>query len=211
MGHDGYRVDEGGKPTFDRVMRGLDHLQAHEVRWNVLTTVHHANEDHGLAVYRFLRDDVAARYIQLIPIVERPAPGGIPTGSVVTDRSVSPHGYGRFLIDVFEDWVRHDVGQVYVKMFDATLASSNASEHLGSGDRQRRGGYRVTKLACSSRDLPYSTRRSVPGTSIRASRRAVTRGASATAATPRVMATRTVRPPTSAVMATSGRVCGSWP
>jgi len=121
--HDAYRVDKGGKPTFDRVMAGLDRLKAHGVRWNVLTTVHHANEAHGLEVYRFLRDDLGAEFVQLIPIVELPAPGGIPTGAVVTDRSVSPAGYGRFLVDVFDEWVRHDVGRVYVQMFDSTLAS----------------------------------------------------------------------------------------
>ncbi len=121
--HDEYRLDKGGKPTFDRAIRGLDRLKAHGVRWNVLTTVHHANEQHGLRVYRFLRDDLEAEFIQLIPIVERPSPGGIPVGSEVTDRSVTPDGYGQFLIEVFEEWVRHDVGRVYVQMFDSTLAN----------------------------------------------------------------------------------------
>jgi len=121
--HDAYRLDKGAKPTFDRVMRGLDTLKRHGVRWNALTTVHHANEDHGLEVYRFLRDDLGAEYVQLIPIVELPAPGGIPTGDVVTERSVSPTAYGRFLIEVFDEWVRRDVGSVYVQMFDSTLAS----------------------------------------------------------------------------------------
>jgi len=121
--HDAYRVDKGGKPTYDRVIRGLERLKAHGVRWNVLTTVHAANQDHGLQVYRFLRDDLGAEFIQFIPIVERPSPGGIPTGDQVTDRSVSPGGYGRFLIEVFEDWVRRDVGAVFVQMFDSTLAS----------------------------------------------------------------------------------------
>ena len=121
--HDAYRVDKGGKPTFDRVMAGLDRLKAHGVRWNVLTTVHRANEDHGLEVYRFLRDDLGAEFIQLIPIVERPSPGGIPVGDDVTDRSLSPDGFARFLIPVFDEWVRHDVGDVFVQMFDSTLAS----------------------------------------------------------------------------------------
>jgi uncharacterized protein len=121
--HDAYRVDKGGKPTFDRVIAGLDRLKAHGVRWNILTTVHRANEDHGLAVYRFLRDDLGAEFIQFIPIVELPSPGGIPTGTDVTERSVSPDGYGRFLVAVFDEWVRHDVGRVYVQMFDSTLAS----------------------------------------------------------------------------------------
>jgi uncharacterized protein len=121
--HDAYRVDKGGKPTFDRVMRGLDRLKAHGVRWNALTTVHRANEEHPLGVYRFLRDELGAEHIQFIPIVERPTQVGVPVGDTVTDRSVSPAGYGKFLIDVFEDWVRRDVGRVFVQMFDSTLAS----------------------------------------------------------------------------------------
>lgn len=121
--HDVYRRDKGGKPSFDRVVRGLRVLQAAGVRWNALTTVNHANEEHALQVYRFLRDDLGAEYIQFIPIVERPSPGGIPTGDQVTERSVSPAGYGRFLVEVFDEWVRRDVGSVFVQMFDTTLAN----------------------------------------------------------------------------------------
>lgn len=69
--HDVYRVDKGGKPTFDRVIRGLDVLKRHEVDWNALTTIHAANADHGADVYRFLRDDLGAAFIQFIPVVER--------------------------------------------------------------------------------------------------------------------------------------------
>ncbi|HEY8301082.1 MAG TPA: anaerobic sulfatase maturase [Jatrophihabitans sp.] len=121
--HDTYRVDKGGKPTYDRVLRGLRRLQAHGVRWNALTTVHRANEHRGGEVYRFLRDELGAGYVQFIPIVERPSPGGVPTGDIVTDRSASPRGYGDFLVEVFDEWVRHDVGRVFVQMFDSTLAS----------------------------------------------------------------------------------------
>ena len=139
--HDTYRVDKGGKPTFDRVLRGLDVLERHGVDWNVLTTVNAANGDHGRRVYRFLRDDLGATFIQFIPIVERATPEtleiadagwgsgvrGRPLytqeGSLVTHRTIGPQQYGRFLIDVFEEWVRHDVGTVYVQMFDTTLAN----------------------------------------------------------------------------------------
>jgi uncharacterized protein len=121
--HDAYRVDKGGRPTLHRVLEGLRVLQRHGVEWNALTTVHHVNEAHGLAVYRFLRDETGARFIQFIPIVERPCPGGVPTGDTVTERSVSPAGYGRFLIEVFEEWVRRDVGTVFVQMFDTALAN----------------------------------------------------------------------------------------
>jgi uncharacterized protein len=117
--HDAYRVDKGGKPTFDRVIRGLDVLKAHGVEWNALTTVHAANEGHGGEVYRFLRDDLGARYVQLIPIVERsPDPAG-----PVTDRSISAEGYGQFMVDVFDEWLPRDVGTVFVQSFDSALAA----------------------------------------------------------------------------------------
>lgn len=139
--HDRYRLDKGGKPTFDKVMRGLDVLRRHGVDYNVLTTVHAANEDRGREVYRFLRDECGATFIQAIPIVERATPETIALanagwgersqlrplytldGSLVTERTVSPAGYGRFLIDVFEEWVRRDIGSVYVQMFDTALAN----------------------------------------------------------------------------------------
>lgn len=139
--HDAYRVDKGGKPTFDRVMRGLGVLKRHEVDWNVLTTIHAVNGDHGGEVYRFQRDELGATFIQYIPIIERATPQTLPIadagwgdrvrgrplytqqGNLVTHRSVGPAQYGRFLIDVFEEWVRRDIGTVYVQMFDAALAS----------------------------------------------------------------------------------------
>ena len=114
--HDAYRVDKGGKSTFDRVMRGLERLRAHGVRWNALTTVNRANESRGLEVYRFLRDEAGADFMQFIPIVER-------DDDVVSAVSVTPDGYGRFLIEVFDEWVRRDVGDVFVQMFESTLAS----------------------------------------------------------------------------------------
>ena len=134
-------MDKGGKPTFDKVMRGLDVLRRHTVDYNILTTVHPANEHRGREVYRFLRDECGAEFIQFIPIVERATPETLAAanegwgdrgklrplyvldGSLVTDRTVSPEGYGRFLIDVFEEWVRRDIGTVYVQMFDTALAN----------------------------------------------------------------------------------------
>ena len=137
--HDRYRVDKGGKPTFDRVMAGLDVLVRHGVRWNVLTTVHAANGDRGRDVYVFLRDVLGATFVQFIPIVERGTDETLPlvergwggnadgsplytqAGTLVTDRSIGPAQYGRFLVDVFEEWVRRDVGTVYVQPFDDAL------------------------------------------------------------------------------------------
>lgn len=138
--HDAYRVDKGGKPTFDRVVRGLDVLRRHDVDWNALTTVNAANGDHGRRVYTFLRDELGAQYVQLIPVVERATAELLPLaeegwgrragerplyrqeGDLVTHRTVGAEQYGRFLVEVFEEWVRHDVGDVFVQEFDTALA-----------------------------------------------------------------------------------------
>jgi uncharacterized protein len=121
--HDAYRVDKRGNPTFEKVRRGLEFLQAHNVEFNVLCTVNAANQDHGLDVYRYFRDDLGARFIQFIPIVERDNETGFQEGDRVTERSVDPDAFGRFLIAVFDEWVVHDVGTVFVQTFDAALAS----------------------------------------------------------------------------------------
>ena len=119
--HDAYRVDKGGSPTFDRVMAGVALAKKHRVEFNILTTVHAANGDHGLEVYRFLRDEVGTAFIQFIPIVERDNATGYQEGERVTERSVTGQQYGRFLIAVFDEWVRHDVGRVFVQLFDISL------------------------------------------------------------------------------------------
>ncbi|MCY3935222.1 MAG: anaerobic sulfatase maturase [Chloroflexi bacterium] len=121
--HDHYRVDKGGAPSFQRVMQGIQLLQQHDVSFNILTTVHAANEDHPIRVYEFLRDEVAARYLQFIPIVERENATGYQEGHVVTDRSVTATKYGEFLIAIFDQWVRNDVGRVFVQIFDVALAA----------------------------------------------------------------------------------------
>jgi serine-type anaerobic sulfatase-maturating enzyme len=122
--HDVYRVDKGGHPTFDRVMRGLRLLQEHGVDYNVLTTVNRANAGHPLEVYRFLRDDAGATWMQFIPVVERINADGrtlYQEGDRVSDRSVLPEQYGCFLSAIFDEWVRHDVGRIYVQTFEAAV------------------------------------------------------------------------------------------
>ncbi|OGG43670.1 MAG: anaerobic sulfatase maturase [Candidatus Handelsmanbacteria bacterium RIFCSPLOWO2_12_FULL_64_10] len=121
--HDAYRVDKGGHPTFDAVMAGLNLLKKYGVEFNVLTTVHAANAGHPLEVYRFLRDEVRTDFIQFIPIVERDNDTGFQEGERLTDRSVTGRQYGDFLIAIFDEWVRRDVGRVYVQIFDVSLAA----------------------------------------------------------------------------------------
>jgi uncharacterized protein len=140
--HDAYRVNKGGTGTFDRVMRGFETLRRHQVDVNILCTIHAANGDHPLEVYRFFRDELRAEFIQFIPIVERATPELLPlanqgwgerpgaerplytqAGSLVTDRSVGAEQFGRFMIAVFDEWQRRDVGKVFVQTFDAALGS----------------------------------------------------------------------------------------
>jgi radical SAM protein with 4Fe4S-binding SPASM domain len=121
-------------------MEGWRALRRHDVDFNILCTVNAANEKHGRAVYRFFRDELGAKWVQFIPIIERATEHTISiankgwseqagkkrllytqAGNLVTERTVGAEQYGRFLVDVFEEWVRHDVGQVYVQLFDVTL------------------------------------------------------------------------------------------
>ena len=122
--HDVHRVDKGGQPTFDRVMRGLRLLQKHGVEYNLLVTVNRTNGDYPAEVYRFLRDEAGTEWVQLIPVVERINPQGrtpVQAGDRVSARSVQPEQFGRFLIQVFDEWVHNDVGQVFVQTFEAAL------------------------------------------------------------------------------------------
>ncbi len=131
--HDFYRVDKGGAPSFERVMRGLRYLKKHRVEFNALTVVNRRNSQHPLRVYRFLKG-IGAQFMQFIPIVERVAKSANPDGLVliaprdphiadVSDWSVEPRQYGFFLCEIFDEWVRKDVGQHYVQIFDVALES----------------------------------------------------------------------------------------
>jgi uncharacterized protein len=146
--HDAYRHDAGGHPVFDRVLAAARRLQRHHVEFNVLCTINAANAGHPLEVYRFFRDELGARFLQLIPIVEvdtapswpgpwgaAPAAGACaggetpdpasarPRAGSVTDRSVQPADYGRFLNAIFDEWLRRDVGEMFVQTFDGVLAA----------------------------------------------------------------------------------------
>ncbi len=121
--HDSYRVDRRGRPTFDLVMEGVRLLRKHRVDFNVLACVHSANADHPLAVYRFLRDEVRAQFVQFIPIVRSANNAGFQSGKQVTEHSVTGRQYGEFLTAVFDEWIRQDVGRVFVQVFDVALST----------------------------------------------------------------------------------------
>lgn len=120
--HDFYRKDKSGHGTFDRVERALRLLQKHEVEFNILCTVNSKNGDCPLEVYKFFRDELHSQYIQFIPIVERDNQTGFQEGSTVTDRSVRPDQWGNFLIQIFDEWIKNDVGHEFVLNFETVLA-----------------------------------------------------------------------------------------
>jgi len=122
--HDTYRRDKHGGPTFDKVMQGLRLLQKHEVEYNILVTVNRVNADHPLEIYRFLRDEAKTSWMQFIPAIERLNDGEgtiYQEGTTVSERSVKPKQFGNFLITIFDEWVRYDVGTVFVQTFEAAV------------------------------------------------------------------------------------------
>ncbi len=120
--HDFHRKDKAGRGTFDRVVRAARLLRKHKVECNILCTVNSKNAAHPTEVYRFFRDELGFHYIQFIPIVERKDESGFQGDETVTDRSVQPGQFGRFLIEIFDEWVRRDVGKTFVLNFDGALA-----------------------------------------------------------------------------------------
>ena len=128
--HDEYRKTAGGGPSFQKVMKGIRLLNKHGVEWNALAVVNDFNVDYPLDFYHFFKE-IGCHYIQFTPIVERIvtrndgltlAPG-MSEGGEITDFSVTPEQWGDFLCTIFDEWVRNDVGNYYVQLFDATLAN----------------------------------------------------------------------------------------
>jgi uncharacterized protein len=136
--HDKYRMDKRQQPTFGAVMRGLELLKKHGVEFNTLTVVNRANSQQPLEVYRFLKS-IGSQFLQFIPLVERAAPAEMKTAgydfaapplpgqpenvSAVTPWSVEAGQYGIFLCAIFDEWVRHDVGNTFVQLFDVALGN----------------------------------------------------------------------------------------
>ncbi|MBR4989433.1 MAG: anaerobic sulfatase maturase [Bacteroidaceae bacterium] len=128
--HDAFRRDCGGAPTFARVMRAVELMKKHGVEFNILATVNARSEERGVEVYKFLTS--INPYIQFLPVVEsvRMRPGKRPLivspdeeDAVPAPWSVSSKGYGKFMCDVFDEWVKYDVGRNFVQLFDVILGN----------------------------------------------------------------------------------------
>jgi uncharacterized protein len=128
--HDRYRVDKGGHPTFDRVMKAMATLRQHGVTFNTLTVVNREVSAHPLEVYRFLKE-AGSTFMQFIPLVERESPDGELAGppthgaddaaEAVTSWSVLPDDFGRFLSAIFDEWSCNDIGEIHVQIFEVMV------------------------------------------------------------------------------------------
>lgn len=136
--HDAYRVDKRDRPSSERVLKGLEVLQRHQVEYNTLTVVNRKNSLEPERVYHYLKE-LGSTFLQFIPLVERSADAvaknlgldlSLPPdlrqkerNRMVTDWSVRPEQYGQFLVSIYNEWVRRDVGQTYVQFFDVALGN----------------------------------------------------------------------------------------
>lgn len=128
--HDEYRRNRMGAPSFVKVMRGIDLLNKYQVEWNAMAVVNDFNADYPLDFYHFFKQ-IGCHYIQFTPIVERISthPDGRHLAAVeeqttrLADFSITPEQWGRFTCAIFDEWVREDVGEYFIQLFDSTLAN----------------------------------------------------------------------------------------
>lgn len=128
--HDEYRKNKQGKPSFMKVMQSIHLLNKHQVEWNAMAVVNDYNADYPLEFYHFFKE-LRCHYIQFTPIVERIHPHAdgrhlahvLQKEEKLADFSVSPEQWGNFLCTIFDEWVKNDVGEYFIQIFDATLAN----------------------------------------------------------------------------------------
>ena len=129
--HDHYRLTAAGKPSWKKVMQGIKLLKKHGVEWNAMAVVNAYNVNHPLEFYRFFKEN-GCQFLQFTPIVERLTrhEDGRTLASLadkdeisLSEASVAPEQWGYFLCAIFDEWVRKDVGKIFVEIFDCTLAN----------------------------------------------------------------------------------------
>lgn len=109
--HDKYRQNKVGNSSFKKTVDAIKLLKKYNVEFNTLSVINKGSEGQGCKIYRFLRDEIGSRYMQFLPAADKDMPWAI-----------SAEGFGQFLIDVFDEWSRNDIGKIFVLTFDATLA-----------------------------------------------------------------------------------------
>lgn len=125
--HDALRRTHSGESSFRKVIRSISLLAKYHIEWNAMATVNAVNVEQPLEFYRFFRDELECRYLQFTPVVERTADGRLlhaaEEGGQVTPHSITAKQWGEFLCSIFDEWVRNDVGRIFVQLFDTTLAN----------------------------------------------------------------------------------------
>jgi len=131
--HDNYRRTKADKPSFQKTIKAIELLVKHEVDFNTLTVVNNFNADYPLKIYRYLKS-IGSNYMQFLPVVERFSekeqlnglklvPNNYTENTQVAPWSVDPLQFGRFMTSIFDEWVKKDVGNYFVQLFDTTLAN----------------------------------------------------------------------------------------
>lgn len=121
--HDAFRKDRNGRSVFNKVSNAVKLLHRYNIEFNILCTVNAINCHCPMEVYHFFRDELEVQYLQFIPIVERDNANGNQQGNKLTKRSVPSESYGKFLIEIFDEWVSRDVGSMFIQLFDSVLES----------------------------------------------------------------------------------------
>lgn len=128
--HDEYRKNKHGHPSFIKVMKGIELLNKYGVEWNAMAVINDYNADYPIEFYNFFKS-IGCKYIQFTPIVERICQHEdgrylatpLQEGEKLADFSVSPEQWGNFLCELFDEWVKNDVGEYFIQIFDSTLAN----------------------------------------------------------------------------------------
>ena len=130
--HNSMRMGADGRGSYQDVLRGLRALARHGVEWNAMAVVNSLNVKDPIGFYRFFRDELDCRFLQFTPIVERTKLlpdgslrlcSGRETGGDITADSITPAEWGDFLCVLFDEWIKEDVGKVFIQIFDSTLAN----------------------------------------------------------------------------------------
>lgn len=121
--HDAFRRDKKGNSVFEKVVQAVKMMKKFQVNFNILCTINSANCSKPLELYRFFRDELDVQYLQFIPIVERANETDFQKSDCLSERTVPALEYGNFLIAIFDEWVKRDVGKMFIQFFEGVLAS----------------------------------------------------------------------------------------
>ena len=122
--HNKHRITQAGDHTSERVLKGYELLKKYKITSEILCVVNSDNSLYPFEVYNFFRQ-LGAEYISFLPLAERNAS----KRSGVSDSSVKPVEFGRFLSVIFDEWIGNDIGKIKVQIFEEALRPAFNQEH----------------------------------------------------------------------------------